>query len=207
MPDDTDRRRLLQAATALALSPAASATPAAPAAPAAPAEPQPGPAMTGTPPAARTPGKPGDFNFLTGRWKILNHKRRTGANGSIWDAFEGEATVHAILAGICSVEELRIPARNFSGMGLRLLDVKKAQWSDFWVNAASGELGAEGLPGSFEGGAGIFQNEEDDQGVKVLYRSVWDRITPTSCRWQQGASRDGGRTWALDWSMDWTRVA
>lgn len=192
MTDSTERRGLLQAAAALALAPGASA---------APAEPQPGPALTGALPATRTPGKPGDFDFLTGRWKILHHRRRDGS----WDVFEGEATVHAILAGICSVEELRIPARQFSGMGLRLLDVKKAQWSDFWVNGAAGELGAEGLPGSFEGGAGIFQSEEDDHGIKVLHRSVWDRITPTSCRWQQAASRDGGKTWNLDWSMDWTR--
>lgn len=203
MSDDPDRRRLLQAVAALALTPAAAT------APAAPAEPQPGPAMTGALPARRSPGRPGDFDFLTGRWKILNHKRRAGADGG-WDVFDGEATVHALLAGICSVEELRIPARQFSGMGLRLLDVKAAQWSDFWVNAASGALGGGGLPGSFEGGAGIFQSEDDDPaapGVKVIYRSVWDRITPTSCRWQQGSSRDGGKTWVLDWSMDWTRVS
>lgn len=195
MTDDPDRRRLLQAAAALALAPAAHA---------APADPLPGPAMTAPLPAAPTPGRPGDFDFLTGRWQILNHKRRAGGEGG-WDVFEGEATVHALLAGVCSVEELRIPARGFSGLGLRLLDLKAARWSDFWVNAASGALGGEGLPGSFEDGAGIFQSEEDDQGTRVLYRSVWDRITPTSCRWQQGASRDGGRTWSLDWSMDWTR--
>jgi hypothetical protein len=28
------------------------------------------------------------------------------------------------------VEELRIPVRNFNGMGLRLLDVKKRVWVD-----------------------------------------------------------------------------
>lgn len=196
MTDSNERRRLLQAAAALALTPNAGA------APVAPAEPQPGPAMTGNLPTTRTPGKPGDFDFLTGRWKIVNHRRRNGA----WDAFEGEATVHAILAGICSVEELRIPARQFSGMGLRLLDVKKAQWSDFWVSAASGEMGAQGLKGSFEGGAGIFEEASEEDGKPVLYRSVWDLITPTACRWQQAASRDGGKSWMLDWSMDWTRV-
>lgn len=195
---DPDRRQLLQAAAALTLAGSAAAQP---------TEPQPGPSMTGTPPATRTPGKPGDFDFLTGRWKILNHKRRQGPQGSFWDVFAGEATVHALLGGICSVEELRIPARNFSGMGLRLLDVNKAQWSDFWVNAASGALGAQGLPGSFEGGAGIFQEASEEDGQPVLYRSVWDRITPTSCRWQQAASRDGGRTWVMDWSMDWTRLS
>jgi hypothetical protein len=189
-----DRRQLLQAAAALTLTGGAAAQP---------ADPQPGPAMTAALPVTRSPGKPGDFDFLTGRWKILNHRRRNG----VWDVFEGEATVHAILAGICSVEELRIPARQFSGMGLRLLDVKKAQWSDFWVNAASGELGAQGLPGSFEGSAGIFEDKSDEDGKPVLYRSVWDRITATSCRWQQAASRDDGKTWVMDWSMDWTRVA
>lgn len=191
---DTDRRQLLQAAAALTLAGSAAATP---------TEPQPGPSMTGTLPATRTPGKPGDFDFLTGRWQIVNHRRRDGR----WDVFDGEATVHAILAGICSVEELRIPARQFSGMGLRLLDVKKAQWSDFWVNGAAGEMGAQGLKGSFEGGAGIFEEQSEQDGKPVLYRSVWDRITPTSCRWQQGVSRDGGKTWHLDWSMDWTRLA
>ena len=164
---------------------------------------------TGPLPATRTPGRAGDFDFLSGHWTIRNHKRRTGAEGG-WDVFDGEATVHGLLAGVCSVEELRIPARQFSGMGLRLLDVKQARWSDFWVNAASGALGGDGLPGSFEGGAGIFQSEDDDPahpGGRVIYRSVWDRITPTSCRWQQGNSRDGGRTWVLDWSMDLTRVS
>ena len=49
-----------------------------------------------------------------------------------------EATVVGILGGIASIEELRIPARGFSGMGLRLLDVEKKIWSDHWVNAKSG---------------------------------------------------------------------
>ncbi len=192
-----DRRQVLQAAAALTLAGGSTAQP---------AEPQPGPAMTGALPTQRTPGKPGDFDFLTGRWKILNHKRRNGPSGDFWDVFDGEATVHALLAGICSVEELRIPARQFSGMGLRLLDVKQAQWSDFWVNAASGALGTPGLTGSFENGAGIFEDAAEEDGKPVRYRSVWDCITPTSCRWQQGASRDGGATWVLDWSMAWTRV-
>lgn len=47
-----------------------------------------------------------------------------------WIEFDGEATVHAILAGVGSVEELRTPARNFSGLGLRLLDVEKKVWAD-----------------------------------------------------------------------------
>ena len=65
--------------------------------------------------------KPGEFDFLNGEWKIHHRRLKNPANNE-WDIFEGEATCWSILGGVGSVEELRIPARNFSGMGLRLLD-------------------------------------------------------------------------------------
>ena len=42
--------------------------------------------------------------------------------------------------------------------------------------------------------------------AKDQQRGVWDRITPTSCRWHQSTSKDGGKTWDYNWYMDWTRV-
>lgn len=201
------RRDLLaQAATFVLATPAISAcaqTQAQPQAPkpmTTPAEPS--DAMRSPAITRRTPGKPGDFNFLEGNWRIANQRRV----GERWEAFEGQARCFTILDGVCSVEELRVPSSGFAGMGLRLLDVKQQLWRDHWVNAKFGVVGADGLPGSFENGAGIFESEETDNGVLVKYRSVWDRITATTCRWQQGASRDGGRTWLVDWSMDWTRL-
>ncbi len=155
--------------------------------------------------SAMTPGKPGDFNFLAGEWKIHHRKRK--ANGKdAWDTFEGEATCWTILDGVGSVEELRIPARKFSGMGLRLLDIEKSLWSDFWVNARSGVLTTPGTTGSFEDGEGIFIVDDVDGDQPIKIRGVWDRITQTSCRWHQGISRDGGKTWQEDWLMDWVRA-
>lgn len=147
-------------------------------------------------------GRPGDFDFLTGEWRIHNRF----LEGETWIEFPGEATVVGILAGICSVEELRIPARGFSGMGLRLLDAEKKVWSDHWVNAKSGVVAVPGQLGVFEDGVGTFVAGDTDDRGPVLYRGVWDRITPTSCRWFQGWSRDDGRTWTDTWFMDWTRV-
>jgi hypothetical protein len=150
------------------------------------------------------PGKAGDFAFLTGEWRI--HHRQPGKDGTGWIEFEGEATVHSILAGIGSVEELRIPARNFSGMGLRLLDVEKKVWADHWVNARSGVLTAPGVTGSFENGAGIFAQDDEEDGKPVTWIGVWDRITPVSCRWRQAVSRDAGLNWTQTWIMDWRRA-
>jgi hypothetical protein len=159
-----------------------------------------------TAPGAEKPyGKPGDFDFLAGEWKIKHRQRKT-AGGNDWDDFEGEATVHPILAGVGSIEELRIPARGFSGAGIRLLDVEKRVWNDFWVNAKSGVLTTPGLSGVFVDGVGTFEAEDVDDGKPFKVRGVWDRITPTSCRWRQGLSKDGGKTWDEGWFMDWTRV-
>eukprot|EP01036_Dinobryon_divergens_P052632 gene52632-70363_t len=143
-------------------------------------------------------GKPGDFDFLEGTWKILNRKRKP--NGST-DVFEGESTCHTILGGAGSVEDLRIPARNFAGMGLRLLDREKHVWIDHWVNAKGGVLTLPGTAGGFVDGAGIFVSEDRDDGRVVIAKGVWDQITLTSCRWTQTMSHDGGKTWIEEWAM------
>lgn len=156
--------------------------------------------------AAEAPhGKPGDFDFLAGEWKIL-HRRLKAMGTDDWDEFEGEATCWTILGGVGSVEELRIPARNFSGMGLRLLDVEKRLWSDFWVNAKSGVLTTPGTTGVFVDGAGTFIADDVDGDKPIKVRGVWDRITPKSCRWHQALSYDDGKTWQGQWFMDWTRA-
>ena len=113
------------------------------------------------------PGKPGDFDFLTGSWKIKN--RRLKSPG-VWDEFDGESTCFGILGGVVSVEELRIPARDFGGMGLRTLDVQKKVWSDIWMNAKSGVVVSPGSTGYFENGAGIF--DEDDECPEETYAYV-----------------------------------
>jgi hypothetical protein len=76
-------------------------------------------------------GKSGYFDFLSGQWKIKNRQLKKGVR----DQFDSDATVFGILCGIASVEELRIPARSFSGMGLRLLDLECKVWADCWVSA------------------------------------------------------------------------
>jgi hypothetical protein len=153
-------------------------------------------------PVRPTPGKPGDFNFLTGEWRIHNNSIVNG----VWLEYEGEATVHALLGGVGSVEELRIPARGFSGMGLRLLDVQSRVWSDFWVNAKSGVLTTPGQTGSFENGSGIFSSTYEESGRKMISAGIWDQITPVSCRWRQVVSADGGQIWEHNWVMNWRRV-
>lgn len=90
-------------------------------------------------------GHPGDFDFLTGSWRIRHRRPKT--DGS-WDEFDGEATCWSVLGGAGHVEELRIPARDFSGLGIRLLDPGTSRWNDVWIN---GKARARGRTGTDRG--------------------------------------------------------
>ena len=151
-------------------------------------------------------GKAGEFDFLAGNWKI-KHRQLKSSNPEVWDSFEGEASCWSILDGIVSVEELRIPARDFSGMGLRVLNKEKQVWSDFWMNAKNGLLLTPGVEGGFKDGRGEFVASQADGEETILVRGVWDNISGAACRWQQATSRDGGQHWQTNWVMDWQRAA
>lgn len=184
-PTDVNRRTMLQASAGLAIG--ALAIEQARAAAAAP-----------------PPGKVGEFDFLAGHWKIRHRQWKSSTRQ--WDEFDGEATCWSVLGGAGSIEELRIPSRNFSGLGIRLFEVEKRVWSDFWVGGRDGVLTTPGLTGAFVDGVGSFVADETEGDAPIKVRGVWDRITPTSCRWRQGVSRDGGNTWEESWFMDWVRA-
>lgn len=154
--------------------------------------------------ASAAPSKPGEFDFLEGKWKIKNRRLKVLGTEQ-WEEFDGESTCWTILGGLGSIEELRIPVGSYAGMGLRLLDVEKKVWNDFWVSAKNGILTTPGQTGGFENGVGTFIADDMDGDKPIKVKGVWDRITPNSCRWYQSISEDGGKTWQDQWFMDWTR--
>jgi hypothetical protein len=146
----------------------------------------------------------GDFDFLDGNWSIRHRKLRSD-QGQEWIEFSSSATVHNMLGGLGSIEELRNSDGSFLGMGVRVWLAETKVWADHWTSAANGVVNPPQM-GKFIDGEGIFVSEETVDGVHWIYRGVWDRITARSCRWHQSSSKDKGRTWAWSWWMEWTRV-
>jgi hypothetical protein len=145
-----------------------------------------------------------DFDFLAGEWTISNRRLKQPGSDD-WETFAGEATVYSVLGGMASIEELRLAPDRYIGMGVRVFDLAKGVWADHWV---AGSVGVVNTPmtGTFENGVGTFLAEDTDDDGSYIARGVWDRMTPTSCRWYQSSSRDGGATWDDNWFMDWARV-
>lgn len=147
----------------------------------------------------------GDFDFLAGEWAIRHLRLKDGTQND-WQRFDSGATVHRVLGGMGSIEELRRADGGFMGMGVRVWQPEQKKWADHWTSAGNGVVNPPQL-GEFIDGEGLFLSEELVDGVKWLYRSIWDRITPQSCRWHQSSSNDAGKSWRWNWWMEWTRTS
>ncbi len=146
----------------------------------------------------------GDFDFLAGEWSI-RHKRLKSGTQDEWMEFNSGATVHRVLNGMGSIEELRGADGSDMGMGVRIWLPEQEKWADHWTSAQNGVVNAPQL-GEFIDGEGVFISEQEVDGVQWRYRGVWDKITATSCRWHQSASSDGGKSWDWNWWMEWSRL-
>jgi len=148
-----------------------------------------------------------DFHFLYGRWRV-QHRRLTerGVGCDSWEEFEGVTFCQGLMGGLCNVDENDFPDRGVQGLSFRTFDAATGRWSIYWVNSASGGLQAP-VHGRFENGIGLFYGEDVDGDRPVQVTYLWDQITPSSARWSQAFSYDGGQTWETNWTMSFTRTA
>jgi hypothetical protein len=90
-------------------------------------------------------------------------------------------------------------------MSLRLYNPESRQWSLNFANAADGTL-TESTIGEFKNGRGEFYAQETYNGRSILVRFVIFDITPSSARFEQAFSDDGGKSWEVNWIATDTRV-
>jgi hypothetical protein len=111
-----------------------------------------------------------------------------------------------VWGGSANVDEYEAvgPDGAIHGLTVRLYDPATRQWRLYWANRAKGSLDTP-MIGGFADGRGEFYDQELFEGKRIFVRYVWSDITPTSCRWEQAFSADGGKTWETNWIMDFTR--
>jgi hypothetical protein len=149
-----------------------------------------------------------DFDFLFGTWKVYNKKLKQRLKKSNqWEEFEARVIVKPIWGGLAHMDEYegQSPSGRIQGMTLRLFNPKTKQWSIYWANAANGTLDVP-VFGEFKNGRGEFYDQEFFEGRAIYVRLTWSEITPTSCKWEQAFSDDGGQTWETNWIMEFTRT-
>lgn len=152
-------------------------------------------------------GRPGDFDFLVGRWSVRNCRLKTRLQGntSDWREFDAVTQAWSHMDGQISFDEIRFETEGFSGATMRTLDVQTRQWSIYWINSRAGKV-TPPVQGGWCGDRGEFYGVDEDGGRTVLVRFVWQRLGPDAARWAQAFSLDGGRSWEDNWFMEMARL-
>jgi hypothetical protein len=152
-----------------------------------------------------------DFDFLPGTWRIANRKLEDPlAEESTWLEFESTVEAQEILGGLGFCEKYLAPdfpgRGRYHAFGLRLFDPDAKVWRIWWASTyGAGQLDTPPT-GRFSDGVGRFETDDVIGGRELKVRYEWTDITPSSARWEQSFSFDGGRTFEPNWIMELTRV-
>jgi hypothetical protein len=153
-----------------------------------------------------------DFDFLIGKWKV-HHRRLNGrlVGSHDWVEFDGTSELWMTMNGHGTVDDnyLALPSGPYRAVGIRGYDPKTQTWAIWWLDGrnANGLLDPPVIGNfDFKNGVGTFDGDTVNNGKTVRCRYTWSNITKNSAHWEQAFSPDGGKTWEVNWRMDFTRV-
>lgn len=154
--------------------------------------------------AAKAPAKPctepqqKQFNFWIGEWDLTWLGEKPGETG------HGGNSIKRIMGG-CVVEEQFTGGTSMSlrGMSVSTFVTLAGKWKQTWVDNDGSYLD---FVGEFKDGQMILSREATrPDGTKILQRMVWKNISPDEFDWSWEASKDGGKTWQVNWPIHYKR--
>ncbi|WP_259067792.1 hypothetical protein HDF24_18960 [Mucilaginibacter sp. X4EP1] len=149
-----------------------------------------------------------DFDFHLGKWKSTITRLVHPLTGSTtWVPMTGTLNARKVWGGRAQIEEFEADdsTHHIEDLLLFLYNPQSHQWS---LNAAASNEGTMNTPmtGEFKNGRGEFYDQEPFKGKVILVRQVWSDITPTSHRFEQAFSDDGGKTWEVNFIANLERI-
>jgi hypothetical protein len=149
-----------------------------------------------------------DFDFWIGSWKVHNRFLRERLKGSTdWDEFDATSIARPLLDGLGNEDEFRTDYQGgFIGMSFRFFDPTTGTWAIYWADTRRSGLLDPPVLGSFSGDVGTFEGADTFEGRPIHVRFVWSGVTTARPRWEQAFSDDGGKTWEVNWVMEFSRA-
>ncbi|WP_433007546.1 hypothetical protein [Kribbella sp. CA-294648] len=148
-----------------------------------------------------------DFDFLTGHFDV-RHRRlaKVFVGSDEWEEYDGTCTARTHFDGAISIDEMQFPTKSSYGMSVRLFDPVEKDWTIYWISSKTMEVNPP-VRGrwSDDGRSCWLVGEEQLDGRTILVSYAWSDITATTAHWEQSFSEDGGETWEVNWTMDFTR--
>lgn len=153
-------------------------------------------------------GSPSDFDFFIGDWNVKHQRLKSRLTGCTeWELFDGRNVAKKVLGGFGNIDDnlLHLPCGSYRAVTLRSFDPKERTWSIWWLDSRN--PGALDVPvvGRFEGGVGTFLAKDMLDANPIVVRFEWTLPAPDQPRWEQAFSPDDGRTWEVNWIMEFVR--
>jgi hypothetical protein len=163
------------------------------------------PHIAGTAESAPLAKVTSDFDFLVGRFDVINRRLINPLTGSeAWEEFPATAIARTHFNGAISVDEMCFPTKGFFGMSIRLFNPVAREWTVYWVNSKTGALQAP-VRGRWADGASLLFGDDEHDGTPVRASYQWSEVKERTAHWEQAFSVDNGETWETNWTMDWSR--
>ncbi len=144
------------------------------------------------------------FDFWIGEWDVILRMQQEDL--SFQDTIRSRASIYSILDGKAILELW--DSGPIKGYSLRYYDPSKEKWV-LWLDWPSANRANKSvLEGEFRHGRGDFHTSfTNAEGTELHGRYSFNDITPFSLRWDDLWSKDGGKSWAHNWRMEWSRRA
>ncbi len=140
------------------------------------------------------------LEFWVGEWDLTWPGEKQGEVG------HGTNTVRRVLE-TCVVEEnfSGESAMHLRGMSVSIFDTRAGKWKQTWVDNEGAYLD---FVGEFKDGQMILARDAvRADGTKVIQRMVFKNISHNEFDWSWEASKDGGKTWEVQWPIHYKRKA
>jgi hypothetical protein len=137
-----------------------------------------------------------DFDWDLGSWNVHVKRLQHPLTGSsTWVEYDGTDAVRKLWDGANQgLVEWNTPGGRLQIFTLRIYNPQSHEWNIYFANSADGTL-SQPVIGEFKDGRGEFYDQEAYKGRTILVRFGVSDITPSSCRFEQAFSADGGKTW------------
>ena len=137
------------------------------------------------------------FDFWIGEWDLTWPGKKAGRVG------HGTNSIKRILDGCVVQERFSAQQDHLRGTSVSTYDSRAGKWKQTWVDNEGGYLD---FVGELKEGQLILQRQAiGKDGTKTLQRMVWKNISANELDWSWEGSRDGGKTWQVQWPIHYKR--
>ncbi|MDR9417728.1 hypothetical protein [Gracilimonas sp.] len=141
------------------------------------------------------------FDFWVGKWEV-SWEEADGTMG------RGSNFIEKTLDCTVIQEHFQVDEgqmEGYKGTSISVYNPRTNTWKQAWADNQGGYFD---FTGKVEGDNRIFQTDIQEMGSDTLFtqRMVFYDITPDSLKWDWESSIDGGKTWALNWRINYRKL-